>query len=94
MRPAGETQTRLVEKFKGKNVIVYAVPEGTCIGNLEYTIESSLMPLTGTVLPEDLILVHEHGDHYSLQPAVEMPLSSNASMANKRTMANVKYSPE
>jgi len=28
----------------------------------------------GTLLPDDLILVHEHTDHYSLQPAVEMDL--------------------
>ncbi|KAG9252688.1 uncharacterized protein F5Z01DRAFT_222722 [Emericellopsis atlantica] len=56
MRPLGEFQTALVENFKGSNVTVYAVPEGT-------------------QLPDDLILVHEHTDHYSLQPAVDMPLS-------------------
>ncbi|MCJ1340505.1 hypothetical protein MMC09_005801 [Bachmanniomyces sp. S44760] len=28
----------------------------------------------GTPLPDDLILVHEHTDHYSLQPAKEMSL--------------------
>jgi len=29
---------------------------------------------TGTPLPDNLILVHEHNDHYSLQPAEEMAL--------------------
>ncbi|KAM0272830.1 hypothetical protein ACHAQH_008589 [Verticillium albo-atrum] len=28
----------------------------------------------GSPLPDDLIMVHEDTDHYSLQPAVEMPL--------------------
>lgn len=28
-----------------------------------------------TPLPEDLVLVHEKGDHYSLQPAREMTLA-------------------
>lgn len=35
-----------------------------------------LLKLQGTELPEDLILVHEHTDHYSLQPAREMSLES------------------
>ncbi|KAM0632853.1 hypothetical protein ACHAO3_005916 [Verticillium nonalfalfae] len=55
MRPLGDLQTKLVKDFKGSNVVVYAIPEGT-------------------ILPDDLILVHEHTDHYSLQPAVEMQL--------------------
>ena len=33
----------------------------------------------GTPLPDDLILVHEHTDHYSLQPAKEMSLPGNNS---------------
>lgn len=31
--------------------------------------------LAGTELPEDLMLVHERTDHYSLQPAKEMTLT-------------------
>ncbi|KAI1307406.1 hypothetical protein F5Y03DRAFT_393950 [Xylaria venustula] len=50
MRPVGKNQEGLVETFKGSNVVVYAIPEGT-------------------PLPSDLILVHEHTDHYSLQAA-------------------------
>ncbi|KID84206.1 hypothetical protein MAJ_11275, partial [Metarhizium majus ARSEF 297] len=56
MRPLGVVQTNLVKNFKGTNVVVYAIPEGTA-------------------LPDDLILVHEKYDHYSLQPAVEMSLT-------------------
>ncbi|KAJ0158846.1 hypothetical protein CTA2_10756 [Colletotrichum tanaceti] len=37
----------------------------------------------GTQLPKDLILVHEHSDHYSLQPAVEMPLNKLNEKINK-----------
>ena len=37
----------------------------------------------GTPLPDDLILVHEHTDHYSLQPAEEMSLSGNISWSLK-----------
>ena len=35
------------------------------------------LTLLGTELPEDLILVHEHSDHYSLQAAAEMSLEGN-----------------
>ena len=28
MRPLGEFQSRLVESFKGSDVVVYAIPEG------------------------------------------------------------------
>ncbi|KAI0427788.1 hypothetical protein F5Y09DRAFT_22533 [Xylaria sp. FL1042] len=55
MRPLGEKQEDLVKAFKGSNVVVFAIPEGT-------------------PLPPDLILVHEHTDHYSLQAAKQMPL--------------------
>ena len=32
----------------------------------------------GIQLPGDLILVHEHSDHYSLQPATEMSLQGTS----------------
>jgi hypothetical protein len=40
-----------------------------------------MLRLIGTTLPDDLILVHEHSDHYSLQPAKEMSLSGNNSQS-------------
>lgn len=54
MRPNSPYQQSLVSwRFRGSDMLVYAVPEGT-------------------VLPEELLLVHERSDHYSLQPAVSM----------------------
>lgn len=54
MRPNSPYQQSLVSwRFRGGDMLVYAVPEGT-------------------VLPEELLLVHERSDHYSLQPAVSM----------------------
>ncbi|KAL2404403.1 hypothetical protein ABEF93_004288 [Exophiala dermatitidis] len=41
-----------------------------CIFATEY--ENSAIP--GTTLPEDLILIHERGEHYSLQASREMTL--------------------
>lgn len=36
---------------------------------------SMLTLAAGTQLPEDLIIVHERADHYSLQPSREMTLA-------------------
>ncbi|KAG9254762.1 uncharacterized protein F5Z01DRAFT_681295 [Emericellopsis atlantica] len=55
MRPNSPYQQSLVSwRFRGDDVVVYAVPEGTA-------------------LPTDLLLVHERSDHYSLQPAANIP---------------------
>ena len=35
------------------------------------------LTLLGTELPEDLILVYEHSDYYSLQATTEMSLEGN-----------------
>ncbi|KAG9252686.1 uncharacterized protein F5Z01DRAFT_222684 [Emericellopsis atlantica] len=57
MRPNSPYQQSLVSwRFRGDDVIVYGVPEGTA-------------------LPDDLLLVHERSDHYSLQPAVSMTIT-------------------
>ena len=57
MRPNSPYQQSLVSwRFRGDDVIVYAVPEGTA-------------------LPDDLLLVHERSDHYSLQPAESMTIT-------------------
>jgi hypothetical protein len=37
----------------------------------------------GTKIPQGLILLHEHSDHFALQPAIEMPLAE----LNKRLTA-------
>lgn len=57
MRPNSPYQQSLVSRrFRGDDVVIYAVPKGTA-------------------LPDDLILVHERSDHYSLQPAVTMNIA-------------------
>jgi len=55
MRPNTATQSRLVKTFKGSDVVVFSLPQGTR-------------------LPDELVLVHEFGDHYSLQASREMTL--------------------
>ncbi|KAI0185347.1 hypothetical protein EV127DRAFT_397169 [Xylaria flabelliformis] len=56
MRPNSPYQQSLVlTRFRGTDVIVFAVAKGTD-------------------LPEDLLLVHERSDHYSLQPSAPMTI--------------------
>ncbi|TRX89863.1 hypothetical protein FHL15_009296 [Xylaria flabelliformis] len=56
MRPNSPYQQSLVStRFRGTDVIVFAVAKGTD-------------------LPEDLLLVHERSDHYSLQPSATMTI--------------------
>lgn len=74
MQPLGKTQTRLVKRFRGSDVVVYAVPEGM-FSFCKTSNRVELIALQGTPLPDDLILVHEHSDHYSLQPSVEMSVT-------------------
>lgn len=73
MRPNSPYQKLLVEKlFKGHDVRVYAVPKGIlkpCYNHQRLTHQHP-----GTHLPENLLLVHERTDHYSLQPAQDMTL--------------------
>ncbi|KAG6025844.1 hypothetical protein E4U19_002965 [Claviceps sp. Clav32 group G5] len=58
MRPNSVYQQSLVSwRFRGSDVIVYSVPQGTS-------------------LPDDLVLVHERTDHYSLQPAEQMTIDN------------------
>ncbi|KAI0467839.1 hypothetical protein F4859DRAFT_517707 [Xylaria cf. heliscus] len=54
MRPNSPYQQLLVSsRFRGPDVVVYAIAKGTQI-------------------PDDLLLIHERSDHYSLQPGVSM----------------------
>ncbi|KAK5242842.1 hypothetical protein LTS06_011249 [Exophiala xenobiotica] len=56
-----------------------------CIFATEY--ENSAIP--GTTLPEDLILIHERGEHYSLQASREMTLAGK----NLHNCVHRKISP-
>jgi len=75
MRPLGETQTRLVETFKG-DFVIYAVNQGDDTHGHNVLLE--ILKILDTKLPDDLILVHEHGDHYSLQPAKVMTVAGKS----------------
>lgn len=66
------TQNQLVHSFRGSNVVVYAIPAG--IYNEIDRFEGELTFSPGIQLPNDLVLVYEHSDHYSLQAAKEMSL--------------------
>ncbi|KAI1307407.1 hypothetical protein F5Y03DRAFT_119108 [Xylaria venustula] len=65
MRPNSPYQQSLVSsRFRGSDVIIYAVAKGT-------------------QLPDDLLLVHERTDHYSLQPAAPMSVDDlNSKITN------------
>ncbi|KAJ5710123.1 hypothetical protein N7493_009715, partial [Penicillium malachiteum] len=62
IRPNGAGQQRIVHSYTGPSVSIYSIPEEKCIG----------IPL-----PSDLLIVHEFGDHYSLQPRREMTVEGN-----------------
>ena len=72
MRPNSRGQQRLVRTLRGFTTYVYAVPAGLFPKVLEASYLYSFKTCIGTVLPDDLILVHEFADHYSLQPRKEM----------------------
>ncbi|KAK0463147.1 uncharacterized protein EV420DRAFT_1158643 [Desarmillaria tabescens] len=55
VRPNGAFLQELVRTFRGKNTVIYRLPEGT-------------------KLPSDLVCLHEHTDHHSIQCAVPMTL--------------------
>jgi hypothetical protein len=79
MRPNGQYQQGLVRRLAGRDWIVYSVPKCWLSPWTEsiYVASSAYVwpPETAdTPLPKELILVHEHTDHYSMQPAVEMSL--------------------
>jgi hypothetical protein len=46
---------------------------------------------TDTPLPKELILVHEHTDHYSIQPTVEMSLEGKDKRPNCHVFLVVNY---
>ncbi|KAJ5165429.1 uncharacterized protein N7500_007259 [Penicillium coprophilum] len=68
MRPNSRTQQNLVRTVKPRD------------GYTVYTSSSIDLDYAGTVLPEDLILVHEFRDHYSLQARKEMTVKGTGQM--------------
>lgn len=69
MRPDGPTLQEIIRGFRGRNTTVYRLPEGLY---WVAAFEALLMLWRdngeiGTKLPEQLVLLHEHSDHYSLQ---------------------------
>src|SRR6266478_2440588 len=72
MRPNTTSMRSITERFYGSPAVVFSVasgnsrsfPTGLCARRLS----------AGTPLPEELILVHEFKDHWSLQPAKTMSL--------------------
>ena len=79
MRPNSRYQQSLVTwRFRGDNVIVFSIPKGKPhrLTRTTWVRIRILTIMEDTNLPEDLLLVHERTDHYSLQPAVRMSLDS------------------
>lgn len=73
MRPNIPYQKQVVLNiFKGNDVLVYSVPAG--MFSMFPPSLSTHSFTRGTPIPNDLVLVHERSDHYSLQPAVQMSL--------------------
>ncbi|KAF7363474.1 hypothetical protein MSAN_01003200 [Mycena sanguinolenta] len=57
LRPDGPFLQELIRGFKGRNTIIYRLPQGI-------------------KLPPDLVLLHEHTDHHSMQCTVPMTLAT------------------
>lgn len=79
MRPNSPYQQSLVStRFRGTELIVYAVAKGKFNPyynhDLNAFVKLGVLSFIGTDLPEDLLLVHERSDHYSLQPAAPMTI--------------------
>ncbi|KAJ5360721.1 hypothetical protein N7517_009912 [Penicillium concentricum] len=72
MRPNSRTQQNLVRTVKPRD------------GYTIYTSSSIDLSYAGTVLPEDLILVHEFRDHYSLQARKEMTVEGTRNRASDK----------
>ena len=53
-------------------MIVYAVAAGRLLHDMQ--LHATRLYWPGTRIPDDLLLVHERTDHYSLQPAKDMTL--------------------
>ncbi|POR34327.1 Uncharacterized protein TPAR_05471, partial [Tolypocladium paradoxum] len=98
MRPNSPYQQHLAsELFHGSDVLVYAVPKGmwpshsdAVNGAGEAMSEEIDRSLQGTRLPDDLLLVHERTDHYSLQPARDMTLDDLNDKATSFFLAHAK----
>ena len=87
MRPNSRTQQNLVRTVKplgGLPIYIYAIMAGLflrIIGRLS-TLRSIDWSYIGTHLPDDLILVHEFRDHYSLQARKEMTVEGSNNIAH------------
>ncbi|CAI7625725.1 unnamed protein product [Penicillium glandicola] len=90
MRPNSRTQQNLVRTVRprGPTIYVYAITAGL----FTYISSPRLLPSTdfsfaGTLLPDDLILVHEFRDHYSLQARKEMTVEGTSNMSQYQALA-------
>lgn len=73
VRPKGPSMAEVVREFKGKNTTIYRLPKGECLLYEPYRL--ILIKVTqGTELPEDLVVLHEHADHHSIQCTRPMKL--------------------
>ncbi|WEW59977.1 hypothetical protein PRK78_005459 [Emydomyces testavorans] len=70
MRPNSIKQQRLVRSVRGPDIYVYSILEG--VQGAELAPLDGCQLDIGTELPDDLIIVHEFRDHYSLQARKEM----------------------
>ncbi len=68
VRPNGPFLQELVRVFEETNSVIYRLPEGMS----ESTLLAILFipALSGTKLPPDLVCLHEHTEHHSIQCAV------------------------
>jgi len=65
----------ITQRFYSPQAVVFSVAPGSL--RYFFTGPSTQCLSTDTPLPEDLVLVHEFKDHYSLQPAKELPLDGS-----------------
>ncbi|EKV12006.1 hypothetical protein PDIG_47210 [Penicillium digitatum PHI26] len=75
MRPNTQAQKDLVENYTGSQVVRFSIPQGKLDS---FHKKLFISKFAGTKLPEDLTLIHEKGDHNSLQPAKEMTLEGKS----------------
>jgi hypothetical protein len=69
MRPNSPALQNLIRSFRESSPYIYAISAGFVVSCI---ISKRILNEVGVELPDDLILVHEFGDHYSLQAAREM----------------------
>lgn len=75
MRPNSYMQKELIYSFEGARALVYILPAGGSARVHLSPAEPDNQGPIGVELPDDLVFLHEHSDHFSLQPAKPMALS-------------------